>query len=376
MNNQERHMQKERNSSIELLKIISIIIIVFCHSIPDGNVNAFNSAIQLGKATDNLQYLICEFIRNLGQIGNNIFIVCSAWFLIESTKVNTTKIAHIIGDCVFISNLFLIIFMAVGYKFPTMYIVQQIRPVTYGGSWFVTCYLLLYVVHPLLNKLIKSLDKKTLMLVNLIFITLYCIISFLNAGLYFYSNIIGFIGIYFIVAYYKLYLLNASSKNKFNIVILATGIVGWFAMNLITNFLGLHIGYFTYFMQRYNVLVNPCFILIALGAFGIAKNKCFYIKHINYISSLSLLIYVIHCNRIIRDYVRFDVFQFILEKYTYSHLLLWVVLYALISLIVGVVLAILYNKTIQKIVHKVFELLEGIAIKIYRKVENILIKFD
>ncbi len=369
-------MQTERNSSIELLKLIAIILIVFCHSIPDGNVNAFNSAIQLGKATDNLQYLICEFIRNLGQIGNNIFIICSVWFLLDSTKVNTKKIAGMIGDCVVISNTFLCIFMALGYSLPKMYIIHQIRPITYGGSWFVTCYLLLYAIHPLLNKLIKSLEKKSLLLVNLMFITLYCIISFLNAGLYFYSNIIGFIGIYFIVAYYKLYLLNASSKNKFNIVILATGIVGWFAMNLITNFLGLHIGYFTYFMQRYNVLINPCFILIALGAFGLAKNKQFYNKHINYISSLSLLIYVIHCNRIIRDYVRFDVFQFILEKYTYSHLLLWVVLYALISLIAGVVLAILYNKTIQRFIHKVFERLEEMAVMIYKKMEDVLLKFD
>ena len=369
-------MQTERNSSIELLKLISIIAIVFCHSIPDGDVNTFESAIQLGMATDNLQYLICEFIRNLGQIGNNIFIVCSAWFLLDSTKVNTSKIAHMVGDCVFISNLFLIIFMAVGYRFSIIYIIHQIQPITYGSSWFITCYLLLYAIHPLLNRLIKSLDKKSLLLVNLMFITLYCIISFLTAGLFFYSNIIGFIGIYFIVAYYKLYLTNASSKNRFNIAILLTGIAGWFAMNLITNFLGLHIGFFTDFMQRYNVLINPCFILIALGAFGIAKNKSFYNKHINYISSLSLLIYVIHCNRIIRDYVRFDVFQIILDRYTYSHLLIWVIIYALISLLAGVVFAILYNKTIQKLIHKLFGKLGDIAVLIYKKVESVLIKFD
>ena len=54
-------------------------------------VNMYKSAIDLSKANADLQYFVTELFRNLIQIGNEIFLVCSAWFLIDNNVVNKLR---------------------------------------------------------------------------------------------------------------------------------------------------------------------------------------------------------------------------------------------------------------------------------------------
>ena len=72
----------KRNSGIELLKVIAMAMIVLSHAIP---VEA-EGVIDLGVATTDMQSNIIRFINCFGNIGNNIFVVCSAWFLLDSKK--------------------------------------------------------------------------------------------------------------------------------------------------------------------------------------------------------------------------------------------------------------------------------------------------
>lgn len=193
-NSISRQTDRQRNSSIELIKVIAIIMIVLSHGMPDGDVTVFNSAIDLGLAPINIQYFIIGLFHNMGQIGNDIFLVCSAWFLVDSKRTNVNKIFSMIGDCFVVSIIMLAIFSIAGYRLPTTYLIKQFLPVTFGNSWFLTCYLLLYAIHPLLNIIIENIGKKNLLLLNTIFIILYCCMSFImNCSLFFYSDYIGFI---------------------------------------------------------------------------------------------------------------------------------------------------------------------------------------
>lgn len=109
-----------RNSSIELLKVFAIAMIVLSHAVPlaETGKEFHVSAIELGMATTNVQYLIAGFISNL------------------------------------------------------------------GNTWFITCYLLYYIIHPLLNVIIRWMDKKKLLLTNVLLIMLYCIINYSLGGTY------------------------------------------------------------------------------------------------------------------------------------------------------------------------------------------------
>ena len=82
---------KKRNSSIELLKIIAIILIIIQHSCPVyGNVSG-GGYINIKYATTNIQQLIISILSCLGEIGNIIFIMCSSWFLLEKKFLNISK---------------------------------------------------------------------------------------------------------------------------------------------------------------------------------------------------------------------------------------------------------------------------------------------
>lgn len=349
--------QTDRNSSIELLKILAIIIIVFSHAMPDGDVmqcQQYGSALDLRMVTHSSQMIILSFIHNMGQIGNDIFLVCSVWFLTESKTARLNKIISMIIDCFLVSVIMLCGFSLFGYKFRMTYFIKQFFPVTFGNSWFLTCYLLLYAIHPLLNIIIKNIKQKILFLVVALFIVLYCVESFVMEGKrFFYSELIGFCGIYFIVAYVKKYMEFIHNNRQYGVSLLLVGIVGWFFQNLVTDFVGLHLNFLANKGQLWNQFINPCYIMIAIGLFIISKNHTFISKSINYISSLSLLIYMFHCNRIVRDYFRFDFFGFVKNNYSYKHLLYFCIIYGFITLIFGVLLSFIYEKTIKKVANRI-----------------------
>ena len=183
-----------------------------------------------------------------------------------------------------------------------------------------------------------TIKQKQLLLFNVSFLILYSCLSFLMAGkLFCYSSLIGFIGIYFIVAYVKKYMIRTASNSRMGLLLLLIGVLGWIAENLLSVSIGLKFERLSAHVMRWNQFINPCYIMVTIGAFVIVTNYAFQNKFINYMSSLSLLIYMIHCNRIVRDYVRFDFFEWVLNTYTYNRLLIWVIIFSGVLLICGTV---------------------------------------
>lgn len=173
-------MEKQRNSSLELLKLLGVVLIVFSHANPTpyGTIQELPSyLIQLELASKSVQVIIMVLFRYGGQLGNAIFIICSAWFLLDNNVVNMKKIVYMIADCAVISIIFLGFFCISGYRLPLKEIISAFLPITLNVNWFVGCYLLFYMIHPALNKVLNSLNQKNLLKINSILFLLY---SFLN----------------------------------------------------------------------------------------------------------------------------------------------------------------------------------------------------
>ena len=106
---------KERNSSIEILKIIAIVLIITNHAIQTlgANGNLYvpfeGYGIDLNGVTSNIQFLIISMMRYSGIIGNTVFFVCSAWFLLDNATVSKKKILLLLADMWFISFIILVI---------------------------------------------------------------------------------------------------------------------------------------------------------------------------------------------------------------------------------------------------------------------------
>ncbi len=357
-------VNSKRNSSIELMKVIAIIMIILSHSMPDGDGSLGSSFIDIDTVTTNWQLLLAGLFKNMGQIGNDMFLVASCWFLVDSKQAKRSKVAGFLADSWFCSILMLVVFLLLGYSFSIKYIFKQFFPATFNNCWFLTCFVLFYMIHPLLHAALESMDQKTLLRFNVVFFILYNCIGFLMGNTMFYfSELIGFCGFYFLVGYLKKYAADTFMKKSFILAVLLAGIVLWILSFAATDFLGFKVSMLSDQLMRWDTIMNPCFVLIGVGAFGLAHSGSFYSKAINYISSLSLIIYMLHANIIIRQYGRWDLFAWIKSNFGYDRLILWILTYAVVNLVVSVIVATVYDKTLRKYMHKLFDNMLKIVVK-------------
>lgn len=107
MMNHVSKVKEVRNSAIELLKIVAIIGIVFGHISGGIAFPAVINGIKLNEATWNFSHITLQLTTFLGQIGNNIFWICSCWFLVGDNRMSKRKLFGIILDTWLISVIIL-----------------------------------------------------------------------------------------------------------------------------------------------------------------------------------------------------------------------------------------------------------------------------
>ena len=177
-------------------------------------------------------------------------------------------------------------------------------PTTFASNWYITCYLLFYPVHVFLNLIVKKLNKYQLLRLAGAMFILYCGINFVKGTLFFCSNLVLWITFYFVIAYMKLYMSEFANSKKANIIMLIICVACYAGIILVINFLGLRISFFQNKLFYFRLNCNPFMLMIAIALFNIMRRLTFKSKVINYISSLSLLIYIIHENINLRNFLR------------------------------------------------------------------------
>ena len=372
--------KKERNSGIELLKIIAIVLIVIFHVVNTlKTINPYISysdyVIDLSVATTDIWKFILTIFSYLGYLGNSIFFICSAWFLLRSSKYYKRKWFFMLLEILFISMFILVVMLIIRHgDISGKILLKSILPTTFAPNWYLTCYLLFYPIHPLLNVVIQKLDKQHLFRFSAALFVIYGCFAFIKNDLFFSSTIILWIAIYFVMAYIQLYLKDFADSDKYNFMLLAVGLVGWFGIAFVANYLGLHISFFNDKVLRWATNYNPFLIIIAIALFNLMRKLTFKNRAINYISSLSLLVYIIHENVVLRNYCRTALWNYVYKNYGYSHILLWVFALSFIVFMFGLVSSMIYDKTIRTFIRKLADTLYSIIRNVYLKVEKLLLK--
>ena len=132
-------MKKERNSSIELLKVLAIIIIIVSHSIPFyGNVYDLEASNLGGR------HLLFQMASCGGKLGNIIFVICSGYFLSDSKKLRLNKITELLLDTAIIIFGFCCISFIKTKSFSISPFLYRMNLILNGKeNWFIINYLLL-----------------------------------------------------------------------------------------------------------------------------------------------------------------------------------------------------------------------------------------
>lgn len=295
-----------RNSSIELLRIISMVMIMFHHFAYHGNFEWNYNEITI-------PHLWYNFILMGGKVGVNIFVLISGFFLIENTErlFQPKKLLKFWGQVVFysITTYFLSIVLQIN-NFDIKQIIKICFPITYPGWWFASTYFMLYLIHPFLNKLLHDLNKNVYQYLILLLVLCWSIIPTLTTQLFESNSLLWFITLYVIAGYVKIYGFNERLKSKhyfflFLIVLVCSYLisVSFLVLGTKRNELAVHaIDFFG--MERFPILLMALFLFMTF-----AKLKIKYNKWINVIASATFGVYLIHDSSYIRYYIWWNIFK-------------------------------------------------------------------
>lgn len=238
-----------------------------------------------------------------------------------------------------------------------------------------TCYILFLFIYPWLNRLIAVVDQRQMLrIVSFLSFIWIGVNYFLNEWFY-PSNLILWITIYFLIAYLKLYCTHAMTSLKVGKTLLALGIAGYIAQVVVTNYVGLY--WFNTFFNKvlwWHSSCCPFYIMIAIGSIIIALQAEFKSPFVNYVSGLSMLIYLIHENKLFRTYTRPVIWQCLYVKYGHSHIVLQDLVFAFVLFLVSAIISAIYKETVQRLVAKISSKLYVLVSRFYARLECIILK--
>lgn len=135
--------KKGRNSSIELLRIICLMLIFWMHASDSFVDNEISAWINIAVAV-------------IGNIGVSCFILMSGYYGI---RLNVKKMMHLECMLLFYSWTALILQFVWGNQLGGEEILSYLLPVIGKRSWYFTCYFALAFLSPFLNELVEKLSE-------------------------------------------------------------------------------------------------------------------------------------------------------------------------------------------------------------------------
>lgn len=308
ISNIKTHSDFKRQSNIELLRIISMILIVAHHF-------SFHGVLKSGYESNFLPPTLTIFLAQIfqlgGKIGVELFIIITGYFLVKS-KFNSKKIILLGLQVFFYSIGSLLLLKLINAPTGLIVTIKSVFPLIYGQYWFATAYIVLYLLSPFLNKLLLNLQKKKFLKMLGLMLFLWIIIPTFTKGGMGNNEITRFILFYSIGAFIRLY-PSVSFQSRYIGVRLT--LISYFLMVLSVatmNILGeeMNIGILasnaTYFSGNSSILV----LGVALGLFIWFKSiDIGSIKWINIISGATFGVYLIHDNTNFRQILWHSILQ-------------------------------------------------------------------
>ena len=159
--------RKKRDANLDLLRIISMLLIIFLHSIDHSGV------LEQAEVGSNPMYFYVRFFYALCQVCVNCYVMLSGYYLVNS-KFRLQKLATLWMETVFYSFILKLLFMVTGQEtFSIVSLISCFLPIVTGRYWFITIYVGMYLISPFLNKFIHSMDKREHSMLNICFFALF-----------------------------------------------------------------------------------------------------------------------------------------------------------------------------------------------------------
>ena len=333
-----------RNTSIELLRIISMIMIMFHHFAYHGNFEwNFNEVT--------LPHLWYDFILMGGKVGVDIFVLISGYFLIENTEklFQPKKLLKVGGQVVFYSIMtYLLSVMLRLNAFEIKQLIKVCLPITYPGWWFASTYFMLYLIHPFLNKLLHGLSKTEYQYLILMMVLCWSIIPTATTQLFESNSLLWFVTLYGIAGYVNLYGGNQKLQSKHYFSLYFMVLIITYTVSTTFLFLGTKKEeWSTHAIDFFEIERLPILLMAITLFMGFVTLKMNYHKWINMIASATFGVYLIHDSSYIRYYLWTNIFK--INQYQDStFLILYSILVVFILYVSCTMIDLIRKKLVEK----------------------------
>ena len=288
---------KTRNSAIELLRIVAMLMIIMSHSSYHGGFPEASS----GFFPNNffLDWMI------LGNLGVDIYIIISGYFL-SGKAFRPASVCRLLAQVLFYSFLGYGIHLLWGNPFCIQDLKIVLLPTMYKSYWFFTAYFVLLWLSPFLNLFLEHASRKQLLRCIYTMMILWCLVRSLTLQDMYGATMSQFVMFYLIGAYFRKYPDNAFTLpgkryllalGSFFLLLFAIGVYRWlcpWATKLDV-------------AQRFHDPMSLLTAGTAIGMFAVAVNwKPFFCKSINLVASCTFGIYLLHDNPFVRSILWLD----------------------------------------------------------------------
>jgi len=301
-------VNKTREANFELLRIVGMCAIIGMHFLDkgglmkstfDGELNSFDLMVRLLEA-----FLVS---------GVNIYVMCGAYYLIDK-EFSLKRILRIWGITLFYSVLIMLVHTIVGMGIGNGLVIDKylwitcLTPVISEHYWFVTAYVLLLFVGPVLNRGIKEMPQKSLLKLILVLTVILSVCPSLCPLLLptdkFGMDLLWFILLYLYGAYIRLYGIRITKEKRGSIAcyIIASVLIFFSFLTVVTIYqktgkLG------DYITRQYHYNSVLC-LMASLGLFGLFEQVRIPVGKMSgaicEIAGVSFGVYLIHEHIVLR----------------------------------------------------------------------------
>ena len=190
---------KYRNSNLELFRILLMLMIIAHHYVVNSGLE------EVWSATDETgNSLFLALFGWSGKTGINCFILITGYFMCQKS-FSWQKFLKLLFEVQFYATAIYLIFLLGGRPFSWGELKDMVLWIPLGvGHGFVGSFIVLYLLIPFVNQLVKAMTKREFQYLLVLLIGIYSVVgTFVPFGIYEYIG--GYVTVYLVGAYIRLY---------------------------------------------------------------------------------------------------------------------------------------------------------------------------
>ncbi len=328
----------KRNSAIELLRIVAMLMIVAHHFVYYGvqqhyDVNIVNNAYYCGTY---LNKCIAQLLLPGGIVGVALFFVIAGYYGIQSDKIS---LARVVFNTVFYAffglMLYIVLYKGGGIKS----IVRGIFPLASSTYWFVSVYVMVLLMKSAINRFVNWLDIRKAIIFVILSIGYYAVV---RAVIVPYLGVVIGVNYYIVGALIKRY---ESEIKLINLNWMIVGLAGWIGYVVFSNIVNMR--YVSVFCNLFAICVMGFISTIGFFLYFLLE-KDFLNLPINKIAKSTLAVYLIHEHPMLREFLWEKIFHVASVQWQSNYFALYAILSIIGVFMFGILVDMIKDKVIIK----------------------------